>query len=354
MALSSRAEVLLKSLVERYIADGLPVGSRLLARQAGLELSPATVRNVMADLEELGLIRAPHTSAGRVPTDLGYRVFVDSLLKVKPLQSLEVRRLHEELCTSHAPQQLIECTSNLLSEVSALTGIVMAPRRDDFAAFRQIDFVSLSGRRLLVIFVTEDGQVQNRVITVERDYGASDLEQAANYFNETFAGVSLSEVKRRLLADMERESSDLQRIMNLALGMARRALAEEGDEDDLLVSGESHLMEYPELGDMRRLRRLFEAFNTKRDLLQLLDRGLQAGGVKIFIGSESGYDALEDCSVVTAPYTVEGRVVGTLGVIGPTRMRYERVIPVVDITARLLSSALTTLERSGRLESPSG
>jgi heat-inducible transcriptional repressor len=352
MALSSRAEVLLRTLIERYIADGQPVGSRLLARQAGLELSPATVRNVMADLEEMGLIRAPHTSAGRVPTELGYRVFVDSLLNIKPLQSVEVRRLHDELCASQDPQQLIECASGLLSEVSSLTGIVTAPRRDDFAAFRQIDFVGLTGKRLLVILVTEDGQVQNRIVTLEREYQAPELEQAANYFNETFAGVSLSEVKRRLLSDMERESGDLQRIMSLALTMARRALAGDEPASELVVSGESNLMVFPDLGDVRKLRRLFDAFNTKRDLLHLLDRSMQAVGVRIFIGSESGYDALEECSVVTAPYTVDGHVVGTLGVIGPTRMSYEHIIPVVDITARLLSSALTSLERSGRLESP--
>jgi heat-inducible transcriptional repressor len=349
-ALSTRAEVLLKTLIERHIADGQPVGSLTLVREAGLELSPATVRNVLADLEEMGLIRAPHTSAGRIPTERGYRMFVDSLLKVRPLQSVEVRRLQGELCASQDPQQLIECASNLLSEVSCLTGIVTAPRRDDFAAFRQIDFVGLSGRRLIVILVTEDGQVQNRIVSLDRDYTASELEQAANYFNDTFVGVSLGEVKRRLVADMERESGDLARIMQLALGMARRALSEDEPQAGLVVSGESHLMDVPELADMRKLRRLFDAFNTKRDLLHLLDRSLQAGGVRIFIGRESGYEALEECSLITAPYSVEGQVVGTLGVIGPLRMRYERVIPVVDITARLLSGALTTLERSGRLE----
>jgi heat-inducible transcriptional repressor len=355
MALNNRAELLLKTLIERYIADGQPVGSRLLARQAGLDLSPATVRNVMADLEEMGLVRSPHTSAGRVPTERGYRLFVDSLLKVRPLQSTELRRLEGELCaSSHNPQELIECASNLLSEVSHLTGIVTAPRRDDLVAFRQIDFVGLSGRRLLVILVTEDGQVQNRIVTTEQDFSPAELARAANYFNDTFAGISLSEVKRRLVTEMQRESDDLQRVMTLAMRMARAALGEDETGSGVVVSGESNLMDVPDLGDVKKLRRLFDAFNTKRDLLHLLDRSLQAGGIKIFIGHESGYEAFEECSLVTAPYAVDGTVVGTLAVIGPTRMAYERVIPMVDITARLLSSALSGIERSGRLESPAG
>jgi heat-inducible transcriptional repressor len=358
-ALSNRAELLLKTLVERYIDDGQPVGSRMLARQVGLDLSPATIRNVMSDLEELGLIRAPHTSAGRIPTEHGYRVFVDSLLKVKPLHASEVRRLQDEFCTAHDPQQVMECASGLLSEVSRLTGIVMAPRRDDLAAFRQIDFVRLSRDRLLVILVTQDGQVQNRVIQIpvreggELDFSPADLQRASNYFNEKFSGVSLADVKQRLLGEMEREHDDLQRIMSLAMRAAGAALEPAEPEEHLLVSGESNLMDQPDLGDMRKLRRLFEAFNTKRDLMDLLDRSMRAGGVKIFIGQESGYQALEDCSVITAPYTVGGSIVGTLGVIGPTRMAYERLIPVVDLTARLLSNALTALERGDRLEDPS-
>lgn len=356
MALNTRAELLLRTLIERYIADGQPVGSRVLARQAGLDLSPATVRNVMADLEELGLIRSPHTSAGRVPTELGYRIFVDSLIRVRPLQSNEVLRLEGEMCGSQNPQELIECASNMLSEVCHLTGIVTAPRRDDLIGFRQIDFVGLAGRRLLVILVTEDGQVQNRILTTEQDYSEAELTRAANYFNDTFAGVSLSEVKRRLVAEMQRESDDLQRVMSLAMRAARAALGENetDSEASVVVSGESNLMDLPDLGDVKKLRRLFDAFNTKRDLLHLLDRSLSAGGVKIFIGRESGYEAFEECSVVTAPYAVDGSIVGTLGVVGPTRMAYERVIPVVDLTARLLSSAMASIERGGRLESPAG
>jgi heat-inducible transcriptional repressor len=342
MPLSARAEQLLKTLIERYIADGQPVGSRTLARASGMELSPATIRNVLADLEEAGLIAAPHTSAGRVPTQRGYRLFVDTLLQVRPLTAAEVRKLRGELDPAQDPHHLLECASQTLSEVSRLAGIVMVPRRDEQVAFRHLDFVTLSGRRLLVILVTQDGQVHNRVISADRDYSASELEQAANYFNASYAGVSVSDVKRALVQDMRQASDDLQRVMQLAVTMAQQAFA--GDDEaaaELVVRGESNLMEFPDLSDIRKLRRLFEAFNTKRDLLHLLDRSLRAGGIKIFIGAESGHEALKDCSIITAPYSVDGQVVGTLGVIGPTRLAYEHVIPIVDITARLLSSALS-------------
>ena len=342
MQLSPRAEHLLRTLIERYIAEGEPVGSRTLARHAGLELSPATIRNVMVDLEEMGLVSSPHTSAGRIPTQRGYRLFVDSLLKVRPLDEEQVRLLKEELSADQDTQHLIENASHLLSEVSKLAGLVLVPYRDDQVTFRHIDFLSLSSQRVLVILVTEDGHVDNRVVLADRDYTASELEQAANYFNERFAGKLLADVKRALLQEMQQASADLQRIMDLATQMARRALAGEKDEaDDLVVSGESNLMSVPDLGDLNKLRRLFEAFTTKRDLLHLLDQSMRVNGIKIFIGAESGYAALEDCSLVTASYSVGSRVVGTLGVVGPTRMAYQHVIPIVDITARLLSAALS-------------
>lgn len=342
MILSPRAELLLKTLIERYIADGQPVGSRTLARQAGLDISPATVRNVMVDLEEMGLVRSPHTSAGRVPTQLGYRFFVDTLLKVRPLDVEEVRMMEGELFSAQDPQQLIETASHLLSEISRLAGVVMVPRRDEHSAFRHIDFLALSGRRILVILVTQDGHVDNRIITTDRDYTPAELNQAANYFNESYAGMPLAAVKRVLVSEMQQASDDMQQIIRLAVDMARRAFETESREsDELLVSGESNLMDVPDLGDVKKLRRLFEAFNTKRDLLQLLDQSMRVNGVKIFIGAESGYEALEDCSVVTAPYSVDQQIVGRLGVIGPTRMPYEHIIPIVDLTARLLSSALT-------------
>ncbi len=344
--LTERGEFLLKILVERYIAEGQPVGSRTLSKQAGLHLSPATIRNVMADLEEMGLVRSPHTSAGRVPTQLGYRVFVDSLLTVQRLDPVRLRRFEHEFQDEQDPQQLIETTSHLLSEVTHLAGLIMLPRRDNQVAFRQIDFVGLSAQRVLVILVTEDGQVQNRVIHTERCYSPAELVQAANYFNEAYTGMAIGDVKRVLLREMQKASEDMQRMMQLALEIARRMFTgDKEDVDDLVVSGESNLMEFPELSDMQKLRKLFDAFTAKRDLLHLLDQSMRADGVKIFIGSESGYEALEECSVVAAPYTVNGRVVGTLGVIGPTRMPYEQVIPFVDVTARLLGGALSSLVR---------
>ncbi|OGI50976.1 MAG: heat-inducible transcriptional repressor HrcA [Candidatus Muproteobacteria bacterium RIFCSPHIGHO2_02_FULL_65_16] len=342
MTLNARAEILLKTLIERYIADGQPVGSRTLARQAGLELSPATVRNVMADLEGLGLIAAPHTSAGRVPTQRGYRVFIDTLLKVRPLDSAEVRKLKHELRSNQDPKQLIEAASHILSDVSKLAGIVMVPRREEQVSFRHIDFLGLGARRVLVILVTHDGQVHNRLISTDREYSAAELVQAANYFNATYAGVDMTGVTQALVGDMQQASEDMQRIMRLAVEMAHQAFQPEREKgDDIVVSGEANLMDFPELGDIRTLRRLFDAFNAKRDLLHLLDRCMRTAGVKIFIGAESGYKALEECSVVTAPYSADGQVVGTLGVVGPTRMSYEHVIPVVDITAKLLSAALS-------------
>ncbi|GAB4511110.1 MAG: heat-inducible transcriptional repressor HrcA [Sulfuricaulis sp.] len=353
MSLDTRAEILLKTLIERYIAEGQPVGSRTLARQAGLDLSSATVRNVMADLEEMGLVSSPHTSAGRVPTERGYRVFVDTLLKVKPLNLNELHKLEQELHADHDPQHLIENASHMLSEVCKLAGIVMMPRREQQLAFRHIDFVSLSGRRVLVILVTQDGQVLNRIIQADREYSPAELVQSANYFNETYSGVSMGDVKRALLKEIQQVSDDMQRSMQMAVSMAREALGSEEVPDELVVSGESNLMDFPELGDARKLRKLFDAFNTKRDFLHLLDQSMRAEGVKIFIGQESGYEVLADCSVVTAPYSADGRVVGTLGVIGPTRMAYEQVISIVDFTAQLLGSALSSNERAGRLDSSS-
>ena len=274
MSLDTRAEILLKTLIERYIAEGLPVGSRTLARQAGLELSPATVRKVMADLEDMGLVRSPHTSAGRIPTERGYRVFVDTLLKIKPLNAADLHKLEQELQANHDPQHLIENASHIMSEVCQLAGIVMAPRREEQLAFRHIDFVSLTGQRILVILVTQDGQVYNRIIQADREYASNELVQAANYFNETYAGVSMSDVKRALVNDIQQASDDMHRIMQMAVRMAREALSTEDEFDDLVVSGESNLMDIPELGDARKLRKLFDAFTAKRDLLHLLDESM--------------------------------------------------------------------------------
>ncbi len=341
MSLNTRAEVLFKTLVQLYIDGGQPVGSRTLARQAGLELSPATIRNVMADLEELGLVESPHTSAGRVPTQLGYRLFVDSLVKVSPLDQKALHMIEDKLTSKHDPQALLASASSLLSEFTHLAGVVTVPK-PDHAALRQLEFVRMSKDRILVILVTNEGRVQNQIIGADREYSDSELVEAGNFFNATYGGMSLDDVRHELLTAMERDSRDMHRITQTALEMARQMFqqAEDDAEEELVVSGEANLLEVPEWSDVSKLRDLFSAFKRKRDLLHLLDRSVRTSGIQIFIGDESGYRPLHDCSVISAPYEVDGSVVGTLAVVGPTRMSYERVIPMVDVTARLLSSAL--------------
>ncbi len=341
--LSERAQHLLKVLVERYIREGEPVGSRTLARESGLDISAATVRNVMADLEEMGLVRSPHTSAGRVPTVRGYRFFIDSLLKVEPLAPGQVRRLQaeiEEAAAGSDPHELAERASGILSEVTRMAGVVTVPRTE-FRSLRQVEFLPLSGNRALAILVVDEREVQNRVIETGRPYGAEELQRISNYLNEHFAGLTLEEIRNRLVQDMEETRAHMSRLMEEAIEMGRRALAAPPEsEEDCVVSGETQLMGFRELSDVDKLRQLFEAFEHKRELLGLLDRCVRADGVRIFIGEESGYEPLGECSVVSAPYRVDGRVVGVLGVIGPTRMAYDRVIPIVDVTARLLGAAL--------------
>lgn len=344
--LSERAQQLLKALVERYIKDGEPVGSRTLARDLNAELSPATIRNVMADLEELGLVSSPHTSAGRVPTVQGYRLFVDTLLSVKPLDEREIRSLKSHIISSEEnepqdPKRVLAAASSLLSEITSMAGVVMLPRREQLT-LRQVEFLPLADNRVLVILVVNEREVQNRIIRTSRSYSASELQEAANYLNRLFVGRDLRDARSILLKEMREDREKVNRLLATAIEMADKAFGEEqvGGESDYVLAGETNLMTYSEMGDMERLRQLFEAFSRKRDLLHLLDRCLNAQGLQIFIGSESGKEVLDTCSVVTSPYMVEGNVVGVLGVIGPTRMRYDRVIPVVDITARLLGAAL--------------
>lgn len=337
--LTERAQYLFKALVERHIRDGQPVGSRTLARDSKLNLSPATIRNVMADLEELGLIQSPHTSAGRVPTAQGYRFFVDSLLTIKPLDEGELRSLKAQFEQGEDPSRLLSAASSLLSDITSLAGVVMLPRREQ-VALRQIEFLALSDSRVLVILVVNEREVQNRIIHTTRRYSSSELTQAANFINEHFAGRTLREVRNRLIKQMQADREDMDRLMRSALEMAQQAFSEDENEDDYLMAGETNLMSYAEMSDMKRLRQLFEAFGTKRDILHLLDQSLAADGLQIFIGNEAGHEALDVCSVVTSPYTVGDQVVGVLGVIGPTRMAYGRVIPIVDVTARLLGAAL--------------
>ena len=337
--LDQRSRTLLKALVEHYIADGQPVGSRALSRFSGLDLSPATIRNVMADLEEAGFVASPHTSAGRIPTPRGYRLFVDSLLTVEPLDPARVGEMEGALQIAQ-PQQLIASASQLLSGLTHFAGIVVAPRRNP-PRIRQIEFLALSEKRILLIIVTTDGDVQNRVLVSEKSYSPSELVSAANYLNQQFGGMDFEQIRQRLNAEIEQLRSDIKPLMAAVLEAGGDALAETAMP--CVISGERNLLDVEELSsNMRRLRELFDLFEQRSSLMRLLDISHRAEGVQIFIGGESGIAPLDECSVVTAPYEVGGRIVGSVGVIGPTRMAYERVIPIVDITARLLSSALTT------------
>lgn len=336
--LNERARILLKTLIERHIAEGQPVGSRSLARFSGLDLSPASIRNIMADLEEMGYIASPHTSAGRVPTPRGYRFFVDTLLTVRPLERAEISQLEGQL-QADSTQRLVTSASQLLSELTRFAGVVMVPRRRTFA-FRHIEFLRLSDTRLLLIVVTPEGDVQNRILLTDRPYGPSELVEAANFLNENFAGVDIEDIRGRLQADLQELRQDMTRLMTLAIEAGSAALQQ--DAEPMVISGEKNLLEVEELSsDMARLRRLFTLFEQKTGFLRLLESTARSHGVQIFIGGDSGLVPLDECSVVTAPYEVDGQVVGTVGVIGPTRMAYERVIPIVDVTARLLSAALS-------------
>jgi len=334
--LDARAQHLLKTLIERYIAEGQPVGSRVLSRHSGLELSPATIRNVMADLEEMGLISSPHTSAGRMPTPRGYRFFVDSLMVVKPLEQQEIERLEGEF-DGDRPKQLVNAAASLLSQLTQFAGVVMTPRRRE-AAFRHLEFLRLSEHRVLLIVVTPEGDVQNRILHTDRPYTTPQLIEATNFFNQHFAGQSFNAIRERLAAELSALRADIARLMQVAVEVGEGAFQ---DSDALVVTGERNLLNAEDLAsNMDRLRQLFDLFEQKTGLLHLLDESQKAQGVQIYIGGESGLVPLDECSVVTAPYEVGGQVLGTLGVIGPTRMAYERVIPIVDITAKLLSNAL--------------
>jgi len=335
---SERAQILLKMLVERYIADGQPVGSRALAKFSGLELSPASIRNIMADLEELGFIASPHTSAGRIPTPRGYRFFVDTLLKVRPLDQVEINQLEGQLQPDNT-QKLVSQASHLLSDLTRFAGVVMTPKRRS-AAFRHIEFLRLSEKRILLIVVAPDGDVQNRILLTDRAYQPSELTEAANFLNQNFAGLTFNEIKARIQDELRKLREDMTRLMTQALEAGTEVMNQ--NSEDYVLSGEHNLLHVQDLSsNMASLRRLFDMFEQKTSLLQLLDISSRAHGVQIFIGGESGLVPLDDCSVVTAPYEVDGQVVGTVGVVGPTRMAYERVIPIVDITAKLLSSALS-------------
>lgn len=329
--LDDRAKLLMKALVERYIADGQPVGSRTLSKASGLELSPATIRNVMSDLEELGLIASPHTSAGRIPTARGYRLFVDTMLTAQR-DALQAPRL-----AADQPQKVIANAANLLSNLSQFVGVVLAPRRA--SVFHHIEFLRLSERRVLVIIVSPEGDVQNRVLFTEVDFAQSQLVEAANYLNANYVGMAFEQVRDKLTHEVESLRVEIAALMQAAVSVSSEASAE---QDEVVISGERNLLAVSDFShDMGHLRRAFDLFEQKTQLLRLLDVSSRAEGVRIYIGGESQVVPFEELSVVSAPYEVDGQIVGTLGVIGPTRMPYDRMIQIVDITSKLVSNALS-------------
>jgi heat-inducible transcriptional repressor len=339
---NERAQYLLSVLIQRFIRDGQPVGSRTLSRDSGLDLSPATIRNVMSDLEHLGLIAAPHTSAGRIPTSQGYRLFVDTLVRYKQPKEGEITQLRSELSEqADDPDAFMGSVSKMLSAITSMAGVVTIPRGQQ-AVLRQIEFLALSDHRVLVILVINDREVQNRILHTEHNYSASELQRAANFINENYVGKDLTEVRKRLIEELDSTRDTMNQAMHDIVSVAQSAM--EGAttvKGEFVIRGETNLMDFAELSDIETIRRLFDAFSRKRFMLDLLDRSINAEGVQVFIGEESGYGLLDEVSVITAPYKVDDNHVGVLGVIGPTRMAYDRVVPIVDITARLLSSVFS-------------
>lgn len=337
--ITDKAQRLIKTLVERYIEEGQPVGSKTLAAHAGLQVSPATVRNIMSDLEEKGFVTSPHTSAGRVPTARAYRLFVDSLIQVEPLAGYDLESLRRHLDPDMSAQELVESASGMLSEITHMAGLVTIPRRDQ-VLLRHVEFLPLNDNRVLVIMVLDDHEVQNRIIYTQQKYTEAQLKEASNYVNQSFMGQSLRRVRSRLISSMKSDRENMNSLMRTTLEVAEKAFEQEEEKNDYVLAGQENLLDLYQNEALEDLRELFRAFSLKGDILHLLDRCMETDGVQLFIGQESGYELLDEWSVVTSPYRVDGELVGVLGVIGPTRMAYERVIPVVDATARVLSAAL--------------
>lgn len=341
--LNERAQHLLKVLIERHIRTGQPIGSRTLARDTGLGLSSATVRNVMADLEELGFLQSPHTSAGRIPTARGYRFFVDSLLHSRFSYQHEVAKMWQQINPDQSTDELLQSASSLLSSITHMAGVVTVPRRR-ILKLRHVEFLALSDNRILAILVVNEREVQNRIISTGRSYTQNELEQAANFVNMECAGKDIRIVRKELLRDLRLTQQTMNQLMQTIVEIADKTFgsASEETQEDYVLAGQTNLMSFEELADLGKLQQLFEAFNHKHIIFNLLDQCLNAERMQIFIGQESGFDVLDMCSVVTAPYAVGGKALGVLGVIGPTRMAYERVIPIVEVTAKLLASALNS------------
>jgi len=336
--LNERAQILLKTLVDRYISEGQPVGSRALQQFSGLDVSPATIRNVMAELEEMGLVASPHTSAGRVPTALGYRLFIDTLMVVQPLDAPRLHQLESQLQPDNTSRLLTQ-TSNLLSELTHYAGVVATPKRTAITV-KQIEFLRLSEKKVLLIIVMPDGEVENRVLLTPKDFSQSQLTEAGNFLSQHYAGCAFQDIHQRMQIELHQLQHELHALMNTAIMASDEVMARKGE--DYFISGESKLLHINDLSsNMNKLRGLFNVFEQKTELLQLLDAGRLAPGVHIFVGKESGLAELDECSVVTASYGGDGKVVGTLAVVGPKRMNYEKIVPIVDITAKLLSNALS-------------
>lgn len=338
---SEREQRILKLLVDHYIKDGAPVGSKTLSRLPGIDISAASVRNVMGDLEHMGLLRSPHISAGRIPTSAAFRVFVDQLLEVKKPDSDTVEHIRALLDPSLSDQALVKVASNYLSGFTKMAGMVTVPKREE-KPLQQVEFLPLSDRRVLVILIISDTEIQNRIIHVERDYCKDELAKFARMLNSEYLGRSLAEVRDHMRSELQSTREYMDNTMQMMIDVAGQVFTADDNDDEnaMLVAGETNLMDHADLGDVTKLRELFDAFEQKRDIFHLLERCVAADGVQIFIGRESGYDALGDCSVVTAPYEINGKFLGVIGVVGPKRMSYENVIPVVDVTSKLLGAAL--------------
>ena len=338
--LNERASKVLHHIIQNYVSTGQPVASSALVNAADLQVSSATVRNVMSDLVELGLLHSPHTSAGRVPTSAGYRTYINQLLHSQPFHCEPTGEIRKALQQFDDPKRLLSNASKMLSRLTSFAGVVSMPD-SEFSHFKQIEFLKLKKERVLAILVTEDGMVENKVLNLDQTYSDSELVRASNYFNDAYTGRSMFDVRQDLLRKMQQDSSEMQGAMQTAVEMAQGLLSEDDDEDQLVMSGKSNLYGLPDFSETEQLKGILDTFHTKRVLLDLVSKSLDGEGISIYIGEESGYQALEACSVIAMPYEKDGQRVGVLGVIGPTRMQYDQVVAVVDVTSKLLSSALS-------------
>jgi heat-inducible transcriptional repressor len=336
---SLRAKLILSTIVDKYVQDGIPVGSKSLSLTDSIDLSPATIRHVMSDLEELGFIASPHTSSGRIPTPKGYRFFIDSLLKLKPVEQNEIRNIKARMqTTKNSGRELAKNVSNTLSAITKLAGIVTIPKQS-VTRLKEIDFIPLSDKKILAIIVTNEAEVENRILEMNRIYSREELNRAANYLNTNFKGRGLVYIKKQLIRELQTTKESVTAMMTDLINITDQVLDTKTSEE-YIVAGQRRLMDFQELSDVTELRKLFDAFREKHELLALLDKSMSTSGIQIFIGEESGYQMFDNCTVITSPYTTEDGAIGVLGVIGPTRISYQKIIPIVGVTAKLLNQPL--------------